>query len=186
MEHKVVAAASMIITFRIQCSPSKCKTNCLSLRKKLHHTPIKAFQLCSWLYNSWRYIFKGMLQTVGGYNVPPQNELDKEEWGVKSVRRNETFKSRALILPILHKMKAFLWKFLTWHCPIALGGMQVYTLSLFMWAFRPMPCFYNFLRNSEIFNPKMLGRDPWVLGILGLLLFHCLLVIFIQCSINES
>lgn len=125
MEHKVVAAASMIITFRIQCSSSKCKTNCLSLRKKLHHMPIKAFHLCRWLYNSWRYIFRGMLQTVGGHNVPPQNEWDKEKWGVKSVRRNETFKSRASILPALHKTKAFLWKFLTWHCPIALGAMQL-------------------------------------------------------------
>lgn len=40
MEHKVVAAASMNATFKIQHSHSKCIPNCLSLTKKLHQKPV--------------------------------------------------------------------------------------------------------------------------------------------------
>lgn len=92
MEHKVVAAASMIATLKIQHSPSKCKTNCLSLTKKSHQMPMKAFRLCRWLCNNWRYIFRGMLQIVGGCNVHPRNKLGRENWGVKPVRTNATCK----------------------------------------------------------------------------------------------
>ena len=95
MEHKVVTAASVIAALKIQHSPSKCKTNCLSLTKKLHQISIKAFWLCRWLCNNWRYTFRGTRQIVGGCNVHLQNELGRENWGVKPVRTNATYKSRA-------------------------------------------------------------------------------------------
>lgn len=88
MEHKVVAAASMITALKTQHSPSKCKTNCLSLTKRSPQTPVTAFQLCRWPWIKWRSIFRAMLQVVCGCSVYPQNELGRESWGEKPVRTN--------------------------------------------------------------------------------------------------
>lgn len=97
MEHKAVAAASMIATLKIQHFPTKCKTNCLSLTKKSHQMPIKAFHLRRWMCNYYRYVFRGMLQIVGGCNVHPENELGRKNWGVKPGGTNMTYKSRTAV-----------------------------------------------------------------------------------------
>lgn len=139
MEHKVVAAASMITTLRIQRSPSKCKRNCLSLTKKLPQMPLKTSRLCRWLCNNERYIFRGMLQIAGGCKMYLQNfpEWDRANWGVQPVRRSATYKSRDAILKgCLHCIKWKLFYENSWY-GISGGNTRIRSLSVYVgWGFQ--------------------------------------------------